>query len=801
MSYTTLRHLRFTTCIVTLALLLSAWLGSGSAFAVEPAKWIFSFAVGHNVDQTKVGDPSASQEERNECSAVSKDLCRTFFENETGAGPRELSAVRSVAVSKPSGNLYIGDLNHRIEILGSQGEFLYMFGWNVNKTKVALGSGATQDEKNLCTAVSGNECGEGEAGSGLAGQIADPESVAVDPASGNVYVLDAEYNRIDEYSAGGQFMLMIGGDVNRKGGNLCASTEAQECQAGVEGGGHLAFNKLQHGGYGNLLAVGGPEDRLYVADRERVQELEANGAWVGQMSVPGDALAVAVDGSGDMFVANSSEAGVHEYNAAGALQSCVLDPAGADVRGLALDAFERLGVIEGSGGHVYDTQASKCGTLVTELGTSETGLPTGLSFSLHENSKSEADDSLYVTNQNLQTVKDYRPAIFPEVNTCEPRAVGFTSAELCGEANPNGIFTHGFFKYGVKGGSRPFRTPNALLGEGTKFEPWAAELTDLVPNQEYSYQAWVEAEVEGVERQEPAPEILSFHTTTPPPEVPGAPSASDVTSAFALLTASVNPEHAPARYHFEYGQCAVLAGCAGVASTPDQESSVYGQIAAIQEATGLQPQSTYSYRLVADNEHEEPGHVIQGGETVGVEGHFTTGASPVPVVQTGSASGVGVGGATISGLVDPDGQPAVYAFELGVYEGSGTHYGVVFSGPAGTGTTLIAESLPLSGLQPGTTYAYRVVIRSGYGEAVGETMTFTTEGLPSVLAVPAPLTQLAVPSIAFPGEAPQGAAAAKKATVKCKRGKKLTRGKCVASKRKKQAKKAKRASRAGRVEQ
>ncbi len=355
---------------------------------------------------------------------------------------------------------------------------------------------------------------------------------------------------------------------------------------------------------------------------------------------------------------------------------------------------------------------------------------------------------------------------------------------------------HGFFKYGVEGGPLASLTSEVLLGEGSTFDPFATQLTSLIPDQEYSYQAWVEAEAEGVERQEPAPEIISFHTATPRPEVPGVPSASDVTNAFALLTASVNPEHAPARYHFEYGQCAVLAGCAGVASTPDQESSVYGQIAAIQEVTGLQPLSTYSYRLVADNEHKEPGHVIQGGETVGVEGHFTTGASPVPVVQTGSASGVGVGGATISGLIDPDGQSAVYAFELGVYEGAGTHYGVVFSGPAGASTSFVPESLPLSGLQPGTTYAYRITIRSGYGEAVGQTMTFTTEGLPSVLVVPAPLAQLAVPSIAFPGEAPQGAATTKKATVKCKQGKKLNHGKCVASKRKKQTRKARKTSRA-----
>ena len=165
------------------------------------------------------------------------------------------------------------------------------------------------------------------------------------------------------------------------------------------------------------------------------------------------------------------------------------------------------------------------------------------------------------------------------------------------------------------------------------------------------------------------------------------------------------------------------------------------------------PETTYSYRLVADNEHEEAGHVSQGGETIGTEGHFTTGASPIPVAQTGSASGVGATSATIAGLVDPDGQPAVYAFELGVYNGPGTRYGgcglrCVWGKRHGE----VPESLGLTGLQPGTTYAYRIVLKSGYGESTGQTVIFTTEGLPSVLALPAPLAQLAVPAITFPAE-------------------------------------------------
>ena len=100
--------------------------------------------------------------------------------------------------------------------------------------------------------------------------------------------------------------------------------------------------------------------------------------------------------------------------------------------------------------------------------------------------------------------------------------------------------------------------------------------------------------------------------------------------------------------------------------------------------------------------------------------------------------------------MNPDGQPATYRFELGVYNGAATRYGVVFSGPAGAGTTPLEEQLTLTGLQPATTYAYRILAASGYGTATGETMTFTTAGLPAVVFAPNVLAQLAIPNIAFP---------------------------------------------------
>ncbi|HEY5344389.1 MAG TPA: hypothetical protein VIJ66_12130 [Solirubrobacteraceae bacterium] len=811
---------------------LSLFAGAPAAHAAVANKFVFTSHFGWEVDQTTGA---------NVCTVASKNTCQPATESSQPGGFRY---PKSVAVDNDPSSPYYTDVyvadenNNRVQVLSPTGAFVSMFGWEVNET--TKGNICTEEE----IMASGVKCKAGVEGS-AAGQFGegDPQSVAIDPASGNVYATDLVFYRdsggvftgfgwrVQEFTAEGKFVLEIGKEVNdTTKGNLCTEEEVEKgakCKGPEEqlfntpyewGGEHGAFNLETS--RGNLLAVGGPEDLLYVGDEHRVQEFSAStGAWKGEIPLSSISpapesrvQALAVDEAGDVYLIYNAgpRNTIHVFNPGG-VQSGEFEvtPAeanpereGFSIKTLALDPYGRLGVAtqesifhktthqeeQFTRGALYSTAGVRLAEFVPPSG-SIPGNPNGLAFS--------SSDDLYVAGGSSQEVEAYAPALFPEVVTCAASEVSATSARLCGSIDANGSPARGFFAYAPPSGAR---SPVVFEGEGATPEAVSWLLTGLEPNQTYGYEMVGEAEVAG-ERATAAGESVSFHTATPPPEVAGVPSASDVTDAFALLTASVNPEHALARYHFQYGPCAALAGCAALASTPVQESSVYGTVGAIQEIVGLQPGTTYSYRLVADNEHEEAGHVLQGGETAGVEGHFTTGASPVPVAQTGLASGVGVGGATISGLADPDGQPAVYVFELGVYEGAGTHYGIVFSGSAGASSTPVAESLPLSGLQPGTIYAYRIVVKSGYGEAVGQTLTFTTEGLPAVLAVPAPLAMLAVPNIAFPREAQSHTTTVKKkaSVVKCKRGKKRVRGRCVAAKRKQHAKNARNARKAGRA--
>ena len=127
------------------------------------------------------------------------------------------------------------------------------------------------------------------------------------------------------------------------------------------------------------------------------------------------------------------------------------------------------------------------------------------------------------------------------------------------------------------------------------------------------------------------------------------------------------------------------------------------------EAVGLRPGTEYNYRLFAENENSSK---TEKHTTLSGEGSFTTARVPSPSAETGAHSTVGATSAMVYATVTPDGAPVTYSFELGVYEGANTQYGVVSSGDVEAGSGPVEVSLALSGLQPGTTYAYRISIRS-----------------------------------------------------------------------------------------
>jgi hypothetical protein len=278
--------------------------GLGVASGMAPIEFAMSRHIGWEADRITHG---------NTCVVASGHEC---LSRNPSSEPGGFQSPSSVATDMKTGDLYVADLgNYRIQKLTATGEFIAMFGWDVNETKGER-AGATQAEKDVCTAVSGDRCKAGTAGTG-AGQFFYPTSVTVDRRTGDVYVLDDGMGvRVDKYTSGGRFLWRIGKDVNeRTKGNICYEREVLKsgvkCKAGVPNGSRSlepgAFKAAQQDG--DLLVAGGPEDLLYVGDEHRVQEFDGHGRWRREILLvsifaedESSVAAVAVDGAGDLYL-------------------------------------------------------------------------------------------------------------------------------------------------------------------------------------------------------------------------------------------------------------------------------------------------------------------------------------------------------------------------------------------------------------------------------------------------------------------------------------------------------------------
>jgi DNA-binding beta-propeller fold protein YncE len=419
--------------LVFLGLLIFTMASGGAALAA-PSKFLPFSQWGWEVDQ-KTGEDVCTVASGDPCSELGKE----------SAEPGGFSVPQSVAEA-PNGNVYVADkANFRVQELTSSGAFVLMFGWKVDKTTGG----------NLCTAASHDTCGAGENGTGLPEQQWGGQDVAVDPETKDVYLLEVRYNRVEQFTENGEFILMIGGHVNETtGGNLCTEAEViasgVKCKAGVEGTETSAFTTAS--GMGNLLAVGGPKHLLYVGDLGRVQEFDPSGTFVHSLplEVESDrAKAIAVDSLGDVFVVQENLAGIREYSASDALQPLVLDPENETISSLALDAYGRLGLVQvvtvGTEVKLRGAIYTAADVEVSEFGPVAAG--NGLAFATNGVKPS---DHLYVATGGLgNEIQVFAPVVFPELHSCGAGSIGPASAVLCGEVDPNGIPAEAFFEYGL----------------------------------------------------------------------------------------------------------------------------------------------------------------------------------------------------------------------------------------------------------------------------------------------------------------------------------------------------------------
>jgi WD40-like Beta Propeller Repeat len=200
--------------------------------------------------------------------------------------------------------------------------------------------------------------------------------------------------------------------------------------------------------------------------------------------------------------------------------------------------------------------------------------------------------------------------------------------------------------------------------------------------------------------------------------------ASNVAPGGVTLNGTVNPNGLPVgECKFVWGETTEFGHVAPCAETPAEIGSGTAPVQVHADIAGLQPDTTYYYRLQAGNANAfNPGEASQDQEVT------TSG----PGIRSESVSSVTATSATLDTSIDPHGVPTAYYFQYGASSGYGTNVPVPPGSTLGSGVGVVEASQHLQNLAPNTVYHYRAVAVSELAPGVFETFdgadqTFTTQ--------------------------------------------------------------------------
>ncbi len=309
-----------------------------------------------------------------------------------------------------------------------------------------------------------------------------------------------------------------------------------------------------------------------------------------------------------------------------------------------------------------------------------------------------------------------RSTVAPAAEAVSAAGVTSTAATLTGSLKPNSQATDAYIEWGTTtayGSS----TPTTAMGISGSSQTFKAPLTGLAP--ETTYHARVVAtNATGVSY---GPDRTFRTTALNAPSASTGP-ATEIDGDSARLNADIDPEGNATTYRFEWGTTDTYGNQLPlVEPTVGSDTATH---AVSQPLTGLQPNTTYHFRVVATS---------ASGETQGTDQTFTT-DTVAPVVADVAASGIEIDGATLGASINPRNSATTYHFEWGPTTAYGSSAPSA-DAPVGSDDAFHPVSQALTGLQPNTTYRFRLVATSTVGTEVGPGHTFTTAmALPLVIA-------------------------------------------------------------------
>ena len=480
--------------------------------------------------------------------------------NSTPANPYPLVIPTGVAVDNSTGSsahdIYVTDpADHRVEKFDSSGNFILMFGKDVDQTTGG----------NVCTAASGDTCQDGAAGSS-AGEFTTPTFLAVDgssgPSSGDVYVGDTGDNFVSKFESSG---------------NLITSWGA--------GGQQSGFNPL----YG--VAVD-PSGNLFVLS-ESAFWYEQSGIFHSDFGYPRGTspIGLAVDAEDHLYKADGSPeitkltdtgAGLGEPDTSGSTSGFTIDPSTNDLYAVESGSF-------------VDHFALNCGQGCSPLDSFGSGhLEEAEGIAIDATS-----DDAYVANSGGGDVAAFDGA-GPYVTTGSYSNLTQTTATVSGHVDPagRGDVTECRFEYGATasyGGSVPCSPnpeSNPPLSNFTDPTDVTANISGLQAGTTYHYRL-----VASNSNGNGNGNDQTFGTVQPP-SIDGL-SSSDLTKTTAELHAKINPNGVDTTYHFEYGPTEAYGSSVPVPAEDIGSSETVQSVTA--NLAGLESGVVYHFRVVATN--------------------------------------------------------------------------------------------------------------------------------------------------------------------------------------------------------
>ncbi len=707
------------------------------------------------------------------CAAASADVGHPFAARLTEAPPgTALSEPVAVAVDHVTGDVFVGDAETEVvDVFAATGAYVTQFGEGLEASGVAVdeasgdvlvssgsvvavfrptGSGSYE----LVSEWSGVSTPAGSFGAEVSGVAVDDSTSASDPHAGDVYVVDTAKDTVyvfkpratgseEEAQEAVYVSSLSGGRLEEPNGVAVDSATGEVYVAdSVSGvvdvyGSSGAYEK-------KLMGVGSP-----------------NGSFLGREGEEGNVSSVAIEeGTGDVYVAEAERHAVSQFGGGGEWLGWVADtPSGllSEPRGVAIAANGEVYVADagtealdvfGPGVVVADaktSQASKIGKTTVVLDgvidgdgkTARYHFEWGLTEAYGSQTPSEsagpgeekvqvevpglAPETTYhfrLVSENENGVNvgaDRRFSTLPAVealSTGPAQDITTSGATLTGSLTPKGSESLYYFQWGTSPAYGDFSPQPPGIDAGASGEAVAAQtaLSGLSPNTTYHYRL-VATDSYGVSYGED----VRF-TTAGPPRIISEPT-TQIGHYAATLNAKVDPGERETSYRFEYGETIAYGSQAALGELTAGEAflPVSASLNALKIGT------VYHFRLVASN---------IAGTVYGPDESFQT--VPPALIEGTAATGVGASEATIEAQVDPLGHETTTYFQYGTQpcQPDPSECASLPAPPGediGSGEAPIPRSEHLTGLQPGTKYYYRAVAINGLGVSEGPERTLTPQ--------------------------------------------------------------------------